>query len=232
MRKSLATQGFLFWRNFNLRRDPDGPPRAPLPPKVLGGAGPLHYVLLGAVVFYAKAHFVGGGDGELGDAGRVELICNALLRGQTKVRRGAFYFYLYFFHAFTSVIADGSRTRTAPCGPFSALFRLSSLPCVSKAASSARKIARKLLRMECEAVSGERICVRARKNPQGILANAIKIAFAEEEPSLRLSPAACGGARLSGLSDDETPHGRKSAVRNRRAFGSRQLYVPPKGEIY
>ena len=38
-----------------------------------------------------------------------------------------------------------------------------------EAASFARKIARKLHRVECEAVSGERICVRARKSPQGIL---------------------------------------------------------------
>ncbi len=33
--------------------------------------------------------------------------------------------------------------------------------------------------------------------------HAIMIAWGEEERSLRLSPAACGGARLSGFSDDE-----------------------------
>ncbi len=33
--------------------------------------------------------------------------------------------------------------------------------------------------------------------------HAIMIAWGEEERSLRLSPAACGGARLSDFSDDE-----------------------------
>ncbi len=33
--------------------------------------------------------------------------------------------------------------------------------------------------------------------------HAIMIAWGEEERRARLSPAACGGARLSGFSDDE-----------------------------
>ena len=50
------------------------------------------------------------------------------------------------------------------------LFGLLSLPCVSKAASAAPKIPRKLLAQRCEAVFTELIFGEARKRPQGILA--------------------------------------------------------------
>ena len=50
-----------------------------------------------------------------------------------------------------------------------ALFGLSSLPCVSKASSSAPKISQILLVGMCKAVFSERIFVQTRRRPQGIL---------------------------------------------------------------
>ena len=67
-----------------------------------------------------------------------------------------------------STEADRSRVRTAYKRIFSPLFSLSSLPCVSKAASSANKIGRNYPAYRCIAVFAEQIFVKIRKKPQGI----------------------------------------------------------------
>ncbi len=53
--------------------------------------------------------------------------------------------------------------------------------------------------------------------------HAIMIAWGEEERSLRLSPAACGGARLSGFSDDERAARQQESPLERSADLSRGL---------
>ena len=76
------------------------------------------------------------------------------------------------FAATWCIIAPLGLENPAPIAsqrPFSALFPLSSLPCVSKASSSAAKIPRKVLAVRCEAVFTEQSFVEARKTPQGIL---------------------------------------------------------------
>ena len=64
---------------------------------------------------------------------------------------------------------NGSRTRTALQRHNSALFILSFLPYVSKAAPSAIKITRILLAEMCKAVLAERIFAQTRKRTQEIL---------------------------------------------------------------
>ncbi len=59
--------------------------------------------------------------------------------------------------------------------------------------------------------------------------HAIMIAWGEEERSLRLSPAACGGARLSGFSDDECAqqNSRKALAKGPQTFREGFPHVSP-----
>ena len=65
--------------------------------------------------------------------------------------------------------ADGIRTHVARQCPFSALFALFVLTCVSKPAPQKTKIAQKLSTVGCKAVLPELIFVQARQSPQRIL---------------------------------------------------------------
>ena len=64
--------------------------------------------------------------------------------------------------------AEGSRTPTAPQRFFYLYFSLSSLPCTSKAASSAQKSKAKLLAVGCCAVFAAPLFGKTRKIPKGI----------------------------------------------------------------
>jgi hypothetical protein len=72
----------------------------------------------------------------------------------------------------------GNRTPTAPQQSFRLYFSLFSLPCVSKAASSAQKSKAKILAVGCCAVLKEPLFAKTRKTSQGIPVGIFKEFFA------------------------------------------------------